>query len=393
MHRRSKVGESPGQDPELLIRDPLDLRVGIDGRELSGRPTGTGRYLRNLLRIWSRAGTGRMFVYFDGPPPADAVLRSTSIVSRPLGAGGTRGIAWSERVVPDAARADGVDVFFGPAYTLPLALDVPRVVAVHDVSFFSASHDFGVLDGLRRRIRTAASMRAARYVLACSDFTRREIEGLFPDVRGRVVHIPLGADDDLPPAGDRAAARAALGVNGPMILTVGAILNRRPLPTLLRAAGLLRPRWPELAVHVVGENRTRPRLDFDRVVDDAGLHGRVRLDGFVDDAALALRYAAADVAVFLSDYEGFGLPALEAMARGVPVVASRAPSLGEIFGEAALLVEPRDERDVAGAIERILGDPALGADLVRRGRALAGRFSWKETAERTWRCLTAAAGA
>lgn len=332
-------------------------------------------------------------MYFDGPAPADPVLRSSSLVARPLGAGERRGIAWSERVVPDAARADGVDVFFGPAYTLPLSLDVPRVVTVHDVSFFSVPQDFGVLDGLRRRLLVAASMRAARYVLAVSAFTQREIEGLFPDLRGRVVHIPHGPDDDLPLPVDRDTARAALGVKGPMILTVGTILNRRPLPTLLRAAGRLRHRWPELTLHVVGENRTRPLLDLSRVVDDAGMAGRVRLDGFVDDAALALRYDAADVAVFLSDYEGFGLPALEAMARGIPVVASRAPSLGEIFGEAALLVETRDEPAVAAAMERILGDPDLRTDLVRRGRALASRFSWKDTAERTWRCVASAAGA
>jgi glycosyltransferase involved in cell wall biosynthesis len=319
------------------------------------------------------------------------VLRAPSIVCRPLGAGGSRGTSWSERAVPGAARADGIEVFFGPAYSVPLSLDLPRVVAVHDVSFFAASHDFGMIDGLRRRVLTAASMRAARFVLACSAFTRREIEGLFADLRGRVVHVPLGADDDLPPAVGRGAARAALAAKGPLILTVGAILNRRPLPTLLRAAGRLRPRWPELTVHVVGENRTQPRLDLARAIADAGMDGRVRVDGFVDDAALALRYAAADVAVFLSDYEGFGLPALEAMARGVPVVASAAPSLGEIFGEAALLVEARDERAVADAIARILDDPELRDDLVRRGRALAARYSWKETAEQTWRCLAAAA--
>ena len=333
-----------------------------------------------------------MFVYFDGPAPADPVLRSPSIVVRPLGAGGRRGIAWSERVVPDAARADRIDVFFAPAYTCPLSLDVPRVVTVHDVSFFSAAHDFGVIDGFRRRLLVAASMRAARSVLAVSAFTQREIEALFPDLRGRVVHIPHGPDDDLPPPPSRHAARAALGIDGPMILTVGAILNRRPLPTLTRAASRLRHRRPDLTLHVVGENRTRPRLDLQRVVDDAGMAGHVRLDGFVDEDALALRYAAADVAVFLSDYEGFGMPALEAMARGVPVVASRAPALGEIFGEAALLVEPRDEMAVADAIERILGDPALRAALIGRGRALAARYSWKQAADQTWRGLAAAAG-
>jgi len=332
-------------------------------------------------------------VYFDGKAPADRVLRSPSIVARPLGAGGRRGVVWSERVVPEAARADAVDVFFGPAYTVPLSLDLPRVVTVHDLSFFSASHDFGVLDGFRRRLLVAASMRAARFVLAVSAFTEREIEGLFPDLRGRVVHIPHGPDDDLPPPVDRHAAREALGVKGPMILTVGAILNRRQLPTLARAVGRLRHRWPELTLHVVGENRTRPTLDLDRVVDDAGLAGRVHLDGFVDDAALALRYAAADVAVFLSDYEGFGLPALEAMARGLPVIASCAPALGEIFGGAAFLVEPRDELDVADAIDRVLSDTALRDGMVRRGHILAGRYSWKETAQRTWECLASAAGA
>jgi glycosyltransferase involved in cell wall biosynthesis len=119
----------------------------------------------------------------------------------------------------------------------------------------------------------------------------------------------------------------------------------------------------------------------------------VRLDGFVDEAALALRYAAADVAVFLSDYEGFGLPALEAMARGVPVVASRAPSLGEIFGAAAFLVEPRDELDVADAIDRVLGDRSMREGMVRRGRILASQYSWIETAARTWQCLGSAAAA
>jgi glycosyltransferase involved in cell wall biosynthesis len=178
-----------------------------------------------------------------------------------------------------------------------------------------------------------------------------------------------------------------------MLLTVGAILNRRPLPTLLRAAAILGPGWPGLTVDVVGENRTQPRVDLDRLVEDAGLAGRVRLAGFVDDAALAARYAAADVAVFLSDYEGFGLPALEAMARGVPVVASAAPALGEIFGEAALLADPRDERAVAAAIDRVLRDPGLREGMVDRGRALAGRFSWQQTASLTWRCLAAAAGA
>jgi len=121
------------------------------------------------------------------------------------------------------------------------------------------------------------------------------------------------------------------------------------------------------------------------------LDGHVRLAGFVGEQALADRYAAADAAVFLSEYEGFGLPALEAMARGVPTVVSSRPSLGEIFGAAALTVEPRDEPAVETALERVLTDAALRADLAERGRALAGRFAWAETARRTREALSAAA--
>jgi glycosyltransferase involved in cell wall biosynthesis len=113
----------------------------------------------------------------------------------------------------------------------------------------------------------------------------------------------------------------------------------------------------------------------------------------VSDEALADRYAAADAAVFLSEYEGFGLPVLEAMARGVPVVASTRPALGEIFAEAALGVDPRDEPRVEEALERVLTRPGLRADLAARGRALAAGFSWEETARRTREALHAAARA
>jgi glycosyltransferase involved in cell wall biosynthesis len=286
-----------------------------------------------------------------------------------------------------------VDVFFSPAYSCPLTLDVPRVTVVHDVSFFALPHDFGLLDGVRRRTTVAASMRASRLVLTVSDFSRREIESFFPELRGRVIAIPHGAGGDLPAGPGRAAARAALGVEGPVILSVGTILNRRPIPTLLRAAGILRPEWPGLTVVVAGENRTDPPVDLARAAADAGLAGRVRLEGFVDDDALAARYAAADVLVLLSDYEGFGLPALEAMARGVPAVVARTPALDEIFGGPALLADPRDEREVASAIGRVLRDGGLRAEMVERGRALAARHTWAEAARRTWRCLEDAARA
>jgi glycosyltransferase involved in cell wall biosynthesis len=367
------------------------LRLGIDGRELSGCPTGTGRYLRNLLRHWRDSGD-ELFVYSNGPPALDPVLDHPQLHKRPLGDGAARGLLFQEWLLPEAARADAVDVFFSPAYSCPLRLARPRVTAVHDLSFFAHPQDFAPLDALRRRTLVAASLRASRRIAVCSEFTARELARLFPDLAPRAVHIPLGADADLPAAPPRDEARAALGAAGPLLLSVGAILNRRCLPELLRAVLRLRERHPGLLLEVVGENRTHPRLDLTRLVAALDLGASVRLSGFLDDSELARRYAAADAFVSLSEYEGFGLPALEAAARGVPLVLGRAPSQGEIFRDAALVVDPRDEAAVARAIDRVLRDTAAREARVEAGRALAARHTWAETARRTREALLEAAG-
>jgi glycosyltransferase involved in cell wall biosynthesis len=367
------------------------LTIGIDGRELQGQATGTGRYLRNLLRVWTRSGGDRLIVFFNGPAPADPVLDHPRLAVRPLGTAPTRGIVWQERRLPSAAATEGLDVFFSPAYVCPLRLELPRVTAVHDMSFFAMPEDFSLMEGIRRRALVTAAVRASAAIVTISEFTKREIESFLPGARGRITHVPLGPDDDLPPAPPRDDARRRLGVDGPLVLTVGSIFNRRRVPELLAAIARLASRFPKLVLDVVGENRTQPTLDLPALVRQHRIERHVRLSGFVSESALADRYAAADVAVFLSEYEGFGLPALEAMTRGVPVLASTRPALSEIFGPAASLVDPRDEAGIAAALERLLTDSSLRTSLVERGRALAARYSWQDTAARTREILTAAA--
>ncbi len=367
------------------------LAVGVDARELQGRPTGTGRYLRNLLREWKRDPTVRLVFYFAGKTPAEALFDDPRISKRQVGSAATHSLWWQERLLPAAVRADGIDVFFSPAYTCPLGLGVPRVTAVHDLSYFSFPEDFTLLHAARRRLMVSASLRVSRRILACSEFTKHEISSRFPALADRVVHVPLGPDDDLTPPPAREDARRRLGVAGPFVVTVGSVFNRRCLPELLRATSILVRRWPGLVLDVVGENRTSPRLDLRRAVRELGLEARVRLSGFVDEPGLADRYAAADAAVFLSEYEGFGLPAMEAAARGVPLVVSTRPALGEVFGGAALLVAPRNEAEIAGALDRLLGDSVLRAGLVLRGLALAARHSWSRTAALSRQALAEAA--
>jgi len=360
---------------------------------LQGRPTGTGRYLRSLLRHWRDSPGDDFVLYFNGPGPKDPILDHASLTSRPVGDGRSRGLVWQEWLLPEAAHPDRLDVFFAPAYSCPLRMRTPRVTTIHDLSFFSWPADFTARDALRRRLLVAASIEVSARIVAVSDFTRREILARFPAAAGRVLVVAEGPADDLPLPPARDAARNRLALAAPLVLSVGSILNRRRVPVLLEAMRRLAHRSPAPRLDIVGENRTHPRLDLQGTVADLGIEERVRVSGFVDDAGLADRYAAADVFVYLSEYEGFGLPVLEAMARGVPVITSARPATGEVFADAALLVEPTDSAAVADAIDGVLSSPRLRDDLIGRGRALAARHSWPAAAVRTHGLLREAASA
>jgi glycosyltransferase involved in cell wall biosynthesis len=358
--------------------------IGVDARELEGDATGAGRYLRRLLGEWGNEGADRIIAYSRVP-----VSVPGGCLNHSLAAPRARGLAWQEIAVPAATRRDGIEVFFSPAYSCPLRVRVPRAVAVHDLSFFSWPHDFTTVDGFRRRTLARLSLARASAILACSQFTAREIAVRFPALRARVHWVPLGADAAAASAAERAAARARLGLSGPYLLWVGSLFNRRRVSELLLALPRLVRRFAGLRLEIVGANRTHPRLDLARLAGELGLHASVRLSGFLSDDELARRYAAADLVIYLSDYEGFGLPVTEAMARGVPVVTGDRPSTNEIAGDAAYLVDPGDVGEIASAIDDLLCKPELRARLREAGVKAAGRFDWRVTARRTREILRA----
>jgi alpha-1,3-rhamnosyl/mannosyltransferase len=265
------------------------------------------------------------------------------------------------------------------------------VVTIHDLTPLRVPE---VMPSIVRRTAyrwwNARATSVAGLILANSQATATDIHSYFPHAKAR-VRVVLHAADDFTD-GTVAPLPADLTEGGAYLLSMGSTKPHKDLPTLLRAFAQINVRHPDLRLLLVG--RDAPGY-ASSVLGDTPAARRVRFTGHVDDSTLRALYAGAEAFVFPSRYEGFGLPPLEAMASGTPVVCSDAASLPEVVGEAALLFPAGDVTAAAGAILRLLGDDELRASLVRAGRERAALFTWKRTADQTvaaYRDLLAGSG-
>ena len=285
--------------------------------------------------------------------------------------------------VPRAAARAGVDVVHSLASTGPTRGRCARVTTIHDLNYlvYPEAH-FGAR-GLGMRLLVPLALRRARRVIVPSLATRDDLVARLGADPRRIDVVPEGIGrPPRPPPDGGAAARELLGLDGrPLLLTVSA---KRPHKNLRRLIGALAripaERRPVLALPGY---RTPHQDELERLARKLGVDRDVRFLGWISDDDIEGLYAAAAAFVFPSLYEGFGLPVLEAMARGVPVATSGRASLAEVAGEAALLFDPEDERSIASAIERLLADRHLAERLRAAGRERAARFTWERAAADT----------
>lgn len=367
------------------------MRIGIDYTAAARQGGGIGRYTRELVAALLQLESAHRYVVFaaaGGLGDWKAGLRALSI---PGPAPRFRALPlsdeWAARLwhrlrlpIPVEVVTGPLDLFYSPDFVLPPTM--PRVrtlLTVHDLSFLRCPEAF--TPSLRRYLERAVPRSVARAdrVLADSQATRADLIALLGATPDKVEVLYSGVDARFGPVaepGERERLQARYGIGGrPYILSVGTLQPRKNYGRLIRAFGWLPAQ--EVILVIAGG---RGWLYDDVLAEAKRLGERVRVLGFVADADLPALYRGAALFVFPSLYEGFGLPVLEAMACGVPVVCSNASSLPEVAGDAALLVDPLDVDALEGAMARALEDQRLRQEMIARGRTQAARFTWEQAA-------------
>jgi len=366
------------------------MRIGIDYTAAARQQAGIGRFTRELIRralALDNENEYRLLVAGREPvpeaymPPLDSRRR---LVQLPLSERNLVRIWHRLRIpLPVELALGRLDIFHSPDFVLPPVAHATTLLTIHDLSFLR------VPECADPRLRwylgqvVPRSVRRADFLLADSQSTRRDLIELLHVPEERVQVIYGGVDPAFKPITDGGrlqAMRNKYAGGRPFILSVGTLEPRKNYPTLIRAFAQARAaaNLPHALV-IVGKRGWVYEPTFS-AVEEAGLEEHVLFPGFVPDADLPALYSAADLFALPSFYEGFGLPALEAMACGTPVVVSDVSSLPEVVGEAGAYVRPRDVDGLAEAILRLVEDAEFRGELVRAGTAQAAKFTWEKAA-------------
>jgi glycosyltransferase involved in cell wall biosynthesis len=363
------------------------MRVGIDATAVPLQRTGAGNYIFNLIQALARVDRSNEYVVFGKAAherELDLAGSTMLFVRREFPGRGAR-IAWEQVGLPRQVREHRLDVLHSPHYTMPLVRPARSVVTFCDMTFVLHPD----LHQRLKRIFFPAMMRLsakrADRLIAISESTRDDLVRMWNVDRGRITTIPLAADAEYRPRAPEEIADVCtrFGLRpGCYILYVGMLEPRKNVDRLVEAFGRIAERLPGVDLVIGGRRGWMYEQIFARV-EALGLQDRVRFTGFVPQEALPALYGGARLFAYPSKYEGFGIPVLEAMSCGTPVVTTNVSSMPEVAGDAAVLVAPDDVDALAAALLRVAEDHTVRAELSCKGIARAGTFSWERCARET----------
>ena len=358
------------------------MRIGLDGIPLASTKTGIGHYTLELSRALARIDPEDEFELispyrfsssFEQNPPN---LRAVEAARRRF---------WWFVGLPLYLRRHPLSLFHGTNYEIPMWSKCPTVLTIHDLSLLvhPETHEPHVVR--RARYRLPLMARSATKIITATEFMKREVSEHFKIDPARIAVTPYAQRQNFHPLsrGETEQMRARFEIEDVFVLFVGTIEPRKNLITLLRAFAEV-IRTTELRPQLVIAGKKGWLMDeMSNYINSEDLSARIKFTGYITDEDLGALYSSCTVCVYPSLYEGFGLPPLEAMACGAPVIASNVPSLFESTGKAALLVPPTDVQQLSQAIAEMIRNPEKRAYFSKAGLERASQFSWERTAELT----------
>lgn len=366
------------------------MRIGINALYLlPGRVGGSEIYVRNLVRALPQVSPGDRFVIFANresagvfeeiSPDVEVVNCAFNAASRPAR------ILWEQFVLPFQVRKHAIDILLSAGMTAPFICPAPSFVMIYDLQHVNLPQNFTRLQLLFLKTIIYMSARTARGVLTLSEKSKSDIVRHYSIARERVFVTHLASDAGsfhTQSAADISAVRKKYKLPARFILYIASSLPHKNYPRLLEAFKLVKAKDAGIKLVLIGA-RESGHGEISSRIDELGIKGDVIFSGWLPFEDIPLIYAASELFAFPSLHEGFGIPVLEAMASGVPVVCSAISPLTEVAGDAALLVDPLDPASMASGILSVLGDKTLRERLVRRGISRAREFSWEKTAKAT----------
>lgn len=368
--------------------------VGVEANAYYKNSAGTGVYIRSLVSVWQKNNPDvQLLLYAHNRPSQMDLGKKKNVLKRILN--GFRDIFWMQIILPIKLIRDRVDVLFCPAFLGPVFSPCPKVINILDLSFIRYPQ---VIDRLYRfflKCQLPLVISNANVILGISELSKKEIVELFkisPE-KVKVTYLACGPEYKViedPQQIENIKKKYSLPEK--FIIHVGTLEPRKNIPNLISAFGILKKNnLFEHKLAIVGGRGWYYEKIFEKVTE-LKLEKEVIFTGFVPEKDLPLLYNAADVFVFPSIYEAFSMPILEAMACGCPVICSRAASLPEIGGEAAVYFNPQNPEEIAAAILKVVSNENLKKELSLKGLAQAQKFSWEKAAAETLKVLIEAAG-
>jgi glycosyltransferase involved in cell wall biosynthesis len=365
------------------------MRIAYDARPLIEPTTGIGRYVRSLLEaLLGCPEVQEILLCSPRKIETGSVLGRDPRVRERIQLG-WKGNIWLQAFIPLFLEKCKPDLFHATLFLTPLLARCPSVVNIYDLTAYRYPGTMEAKNRWLLRVLIPRAVSRAEKIITLSEFTRQEIGERWPQASHKIVVVP-GApyvSTELQPGvskvQDPDRILSQYGVQRPYLLYVGTLEPRKNIVRMLRAFELLNQMGTRGVQLVLVGSEGWGFKEFRQAWQSSPVRHAIRYIGYVPDTVLGILYRHADVFLYLSLYEGFGLPPLEAMAAGTCVVASNRASLPECLGDAAVLAEPFDTEAVANAVSRLLEDEGLRMDYVRRGLQRAGIYSWRKSAEKT----------